>query len=191
MSRLRQVLLAIPAVGLAAALALYGVPREDLGAAVIDATVVLRQMGKSQSAIVNLLTQTSGATHDEVAPVVALAHGRVGRDPRSLRTATLTVLVDAARVPEAIEAYAQAFCAPLVELGGAEHSVVAECLAAQRQASGPAYCVDGALAGYVVSTPATPPQVTLAHQHLDAVATVIEGDGVAALAARGWLRCAE
>jgi hypothetical protein len=191
MSRLRQVFLAIPSIGLAAALALYGVSDDEMTDAVIDASVTLRAMGRTPDQIVDLIVAESGAARDEVEPVVRLAVGSVGRDPRSLRTVSLAVLVDADKTAEAVEAYAQAFCAPLLEFADATNPVVAECLDKQRQASGVAQCVDGVLAGYLIKSPATPPQTALAHQWLDPVSTVLEVDPAPELAARGWGACPE
>lgn len=188
MNRLRQVLAAIPAIGLAAALALYSVTPQDMSDAVVDATVVLRSMGRTPDAIVDLLVAESGAARAEVEPVVRRAVGSVGRDPRSLRTVDLAVLVAAADVAAAVEAYAQAFCAPLLAFADADHPVVAECLTAQRAASGAPMCVGADVAGYLVRTPATPPQAALARERLT-MATVIDGDPSAELAARGWAGC--
>jgi hypothetical protein len=187
-NRLRQVLAAIPAIGLTAALILYGVTPQEMGDAVVDATVVLRSMGRPPDAIVDLLVAESGAARAEVDPVVRRAVGSVGRDPRSLRTVDLAVLVAVADVPAAVEAYAQAFCAPLLAFADADHPIVAECLTAQRAASGAPQCVGADVAGYLVRTPATPPQAVLARERLT-MATVIEGDPAAELAARGWVGC--
>ena len=189
MNRLRQVLAAIPAIGLAAALALYSVTPQEMGDAVVDATVVLRSMGRSHDAIVDLLVAESGAARAEVEPVVRRAVGSVGRDPRSLRTVDLAVLVAVADAPAAVEAYAQAFCAPLLAFADEAHPVVGECLTAQRAASGAPMCVGSDVAGYLVRTPATQPQAALARERLT-MATVIEGDPAAELAARGWVGCA-
>ncbi len=189
MNRLRQVLAAIPAIGLAAALALYSVTPQEMGDAVVDATVVLRSMGRSHDAIVDLLVAESGAARAEVEPVVRRAVGSVGRDPRSLRTVDLAVLVAVADVPAAVEAYAQAFCAPLLAFADETHPVVAECLTAQRAASGAPLCVDADVVGYLVRTPATPPQAALARERLT-MATIIEGDPAAELELRGWVGCA-
>lgn len=188
MNRLRQVLAAIPAIGLAAALALYSVTPQEMGDAVVDATVVLRSMGRKPDAIVDLLVAESGAARAEVEPVVRRAVGSVGRDPRSLRTVDLSVLVAVADVPAAVEAYAQAFCAPLLAFADEAHPVVTECLTAQRAASGAPKCVGSDVAGYLVRTPATPPQAALARERLT-MATVIEGDPAGELAARGWGSC--
>lgn len=189
MTRLRQVLTAIPAIGLAAALALYSVTPQEMGDAVVDATVVLRSMGRSPDAIVDLLVAESGVARAEVEPVVRRAVGSVGRDPRSLRTVDLAVLVAAADVPAAVEAYAQAFCAPLLAFAAETHPVVAECLTAQRAASGAPMCVGADVVGYLVRTPATPPQAALARERLT-MAIVIEGDPAGELEARGWVGCA-
>ena len=189
MSRFRQVLTAIPAIGLTAALILYGVTPQEMTDAVVDATMVLRSMGRTPDQIVDILVAESGASRDEVEPVVSLAVGSVGRDPRSLRTVSLAVLVDAAKSAEAIEAYAQAFCAPLLAFSDATNPIVAECLADQRAASGVPQCVGADVAGYLVRSPATPPQAALAHQWIDPVALVLEIDPAAELSARGWGAC--
>lgn len=189
MNRLRQVLAAIPAIGLAAALALYSITPQEMGDAVVDATVVLRSMGREPDAIVDLLVAESGAARAEVEPVVRRAIGSVGRDPRSLRTVDLAVLVAVADVPTAVEAYAQAFCAPLLAFADEAHPVVTECLTAQRAASGAPMCVGSDVAGYLVRTPATPPQAALARERLT-MATVLEGDPAAEIEAREWVGCA-
>lgn len=189
MSKMRQVLAAIPAIGLAAALALYSITPQEMGDAVVDATVVLRSMGRNSDAIVDLLVAESGAARAEVEPVVRRAVGSVGRDPRSFRTVDLAVLVAVADVPAAVEAYAQAFCAPLLAFADAEHPVVGECLTAQRAASGAPMCVGSDVAGYLVRTPATPPQAALARERLT-MATVLEGDPAGEIDARGWVGCA-
>jgi hypothetical protein len=182
-------MIAIPSMGLAAALALYGLTPREMTDAVIDAAVVLRSMARTPDEIVDLIVDESGASRDEVEPVVRLAVGSVGRDPRSLRTVDLSVLVPAPKATDAVEAYAQAFCAPLLAFADASHPVVAECLAAQRAASGAPYCVGDAVAGYLVRSPATPPQAELAQQWLGSITTIVDGDPAAALAARGWQRC--
>ena len=82
------------------------------------------------------------------------------RVPSDDRPVDLAVLVAVADVPAAVEAYAQAFCAPLLAFADAEHPVVAECLTAQRAASGAPLCVGPDVVGYLVRTPATPPQVS-------------------------------
>lgn len=190
MSKMRQVLAAIPAIGLAAALALYSVTPQEMGDAVVDATVVLRSMGRKPDAIVDLLVAESGAARAEVEPVVRRAVGSVGRDPRSLRTVDLAVLVAVADAPAAVEAYAQAFCAPLLAFADETHPVVTECLTAQRAASGAPMCAVGPdVVGYLVRTPATPPQAALARGRLT-MATVIEGDPAGEIDARGWVGCA-
>lgn len=190
MNRLRQVLAAIPAIGLAAALALYSVTPQEMGDAVVDATVVLRSMGRQPDAIVDLLVAESGAARAEVEPVVRRAVGSVGRDPRSLRTVNLAVLVAVADAPAAVEAYAQAFCAPLLAFADETHPVVVECLTAQRAASGVPMCAGADVAGYLVRTPATPPQAALARERLT-MAVVLEGDPAPELAARNWTTCPE
>ena len=182
-------MIAIPSMGLAAALALYGLTPREMTDAVIDAAVVLRSMARTPDEIVDLIVAESGASREEVEPVVRLAVGSVGRDPRSLRTVDLSVLVPATKATDAVEAYAQAFCAPLLAFADASHPVVAECLAAQRAASGVPYCVGDAVAGYLVRSPATPPQAELAQQWLGSITTIVDGDPAAALAARGWQRC--
>lgn len=188
MSTIRQVLAAIPAIGLTAALILYGVTPQEIGDAVVDATVVLRSMGRKPDQIVDLLVAESGAARAEVEPVVRRAVGSVGRDRRSLRTVDLAVLVAVADAPAAVEAYAQAFCAPLLAFADEGHPVVAECLTAQRAASGVPQCVGADVVGYLVRTPATPPQAALARERLT-MATVIEGDPAGELAAREWGAC--
>ena len=62
MSRLRQAMIAIPSMGLAAALALYGLTPREMTDAVIDAAVVLRSMARTPDEIVDLIVAESGAS---------------------------------------------------------------------------------------------------------------------------------
>lgn len=192
-SIIRRVVAAL-ALGLAAPVAIYTAATQEgvavavaddvVREAIIDATVTLRQMGRGPDDIAVIIAAQTGAKVEEITPVLPLAVGNLTRDPRSLRSESLTMLVTVADAPAAVQAGALAFCAPLL-LGGDPTPSHAECVASQSQGAGVPQCVDGALVGYLVRSQATPSQAVRARASLASLALFEEPD------VYGWGPCPE
>lgn len=165
------------AIGLTVPIAIYQAAQDEgvtvdvadevVRHAIIDATVVLRSMGRRPDDIAQIVSEQTGAPASDVLPVVRLAVGRVGRDPRSLRTESLTLAVPVADAQAAIVAGAYVFCEPLL-LGGEPTSIHAECMAANAVPQGAEMCAGADVVGYVVRSLATPPQAARARERLSA-----------------------
>jgi len=158
----------------------------EVRAAVLDAAVVLRTMGRSADDITEIVVEQTGAPPEAVAPIVGLAVGRDGRHPRTLRDATLTVLVPLTELAQAEAGHAAAWCAPLL-LGGEPTSIHAECVGVQAL-SGQRYCLDGAEVGIEVAMTLTEAQDAAQRAALaDFAIDDVEG----ALVQRAWTLCGE
>lgn len=191
-SIIRRVVAAL-ALGLAVPAAIYqaaqdegvsvSVADEVVRHAIIDASVVLRSMGRGPDAIAQIVAEQTGAPAADVLPVVRLAVGHAGRDPRSIRSESVTLAVPVADAEVAIAAGADVFCEPLL-LGGEPTSIHAECIAANAVPQGTAMCdAQGAVVGYVVRSQATPPQAQRARERLAAWVVDVEPEG--------WGACAD
>lgn len=190
--RIIRAVVAALALGVGAPTAIYMAAQQEgvtldvadnvVRGAIIDAVVTLRMMGRQPGDIAQIVAEQTGARVEDITPLLPLAIGRDGRDPRSIRSESLVLSVPVDQAQAAIAAGAEAFCEPLL-LGGEPTSIHAECIASQSTGAGAPRCdAQGAVVGYVVRSPATPSQAERVRARLGS----LEGEPPAE-----WVACPE
>lgn len=167
------------------------VAQAETRAAIVEATMLLRQMGRPPETIATELAELSRVPLADLAPIVGTAYGAGdGRDPATLRSESVAVAYSLAEADVVAQTWAAALCEPLTVLPALSEAHSA-CVTSQAQLGGAPACIDGGpVGGYVVEMPATPAQAERLRTALAGLATV-GTSGVAVRQARGWTTCAD
>lgn len=132
----------------------------DTHAEIFAADEVLRAMGRSESEIAAEVRSRVGADTAPdgavVADVVRAAH-RPDRDPRTLRSVSLTLAVPVALAPTFDASWGAVYCEPLKPVRDEPATLYDACVAQQVGSLGPPMCsVAGVTVGHVTRIQATP-----------------------------------